>query len=880
MAARRSRRLAPDHSESSSIDAAVAPPYPGEEPAPPPYTGRATETTPPTAAEVPILSGSEHSSPRILTPNPVPVNTGPFSFSRRMLGQLPLSEPRLTPPLIPPSISTLPHNPSRRYGTGLTNSQPSPLTPITQRSITFGEFVEMPDQDPNRRNPFDNTESTEQRGTRIPPLFAPRIKPENVTTRLPAIPELTTPPQQLGYPIIDATGVKEYLVQEVILEIPTCLSSTTFARGGPDGFGSVAGRYYNVLKRAEEGLNWTLPSGAQLINPEARHFFKAEYQMLDEVLTHVHKYVDEGRGTGYRINIERWKPLAARMFEVKNSCKEALLASGEGIIELPKWGRTGRMTDVWSINDFEILSVAFRAEVEQFFSTVTRAVTAMAKVQEEYNGSRSSQSETHGVTNKDKGKGVGEGKRHEYSQDNLRKPSSATRVAPAASVFEPLYPEHYNGIRPAEERSISSRVPGVSVPRSINNPFLTSAQSASHGRLTNPETFRPLGNITSSTNCMGGAESGSQRYQEMLRPMYPEYPSQQAPQPHNPVLSTPGSQVRFDTGNDGDPDDSSSSSESESGRGNRRRGSRGLRKGRKRSNSHGRDSQYWMNRVFMDKQKMRANKATYRDQANPKETPSEYFIQKLNLLQLTYNYNDRELIQEIMNGVPTTWTTIVTPHLYLQLEDFQANIKYHEELLMKLDSLRSYFGNFGGNTRGYSRNPFMGGYRNNPAQARTNLVGAHDKLPPPQFPKDDENVSKRGTPVSKGGCPCRHCGSGNHWDYECKHSRRGERRARANFAEDEADAQAAYDELYYNLETQLRAYLCVNCLKGKQLAQALNAENSALLDDPRTLVMRKLQARPPGCTFLGAKAMEHPYTRHPNSEPARKSNSFKLQAAR
>jgi hypothetical protein len=52
--------------------------------------------------------------------------------------------------------------------------------------------------------------------------------------------------------------------------------------------------------------------------------------------------------------------------------------------------------------------------------------------------------------------------------------------------------------------------------------------------------------------------------------------------------------------------------------------------------------------------------------------------------------------------------------------------------------------------------------------------------------------------------PCRHCGSGKHWDYECKYSRRGERLACANLAEyshEEVEEQQDYDEAYHALNS-------------------------------------------------------------------------------
>lgn len=206
---------------------------------------------------------------------------------------------------------------------------------------------------------------------------------------------------------------------------------------------------------------------------------------------------------------------------------------------------------------------------------------------------------------------------------------------------------------------------------------------------------------------------------------------------------------------------------------------------------------YYMNRAYLDRMKIRANKASYRDFSNSKESPSEYFIRKLELLQLVYNCNDRELINEIMSGTPSIWTTILTPHLYFRLEDFQQTVKFHEETLLRSDSRSAYL-----YRNDFSRNPYSNFRDQQGTKAKVNAVGWSEATKNPPFPKDDANVSKRGTPVSKGGRPCRHCGSGNHWDYECQYARKGERRVRSNHVvqgDADRDAQEEYDELYYGL---------------------------------------------------------------------------------
>ena len=65
---------------------------------------------------------------------------------------------------------------------------------------------------------------------------------------------------------------------------------------------------------------------------------------------------------------------------------------------------------------------------------------------------------------------------------------------------------------------------------------------------------------------------------------------------------------------------------------------------------------------------------------------------------------------------------------------------------------------------------------------------------------DDSNVSPRGMPEEKGARPCRHCGSGKHWDRACKYARKGEKCARVNTIEtmpEDGQAQEEYDHAYY-----------------------------------------------------------------------------------
>ncbi|KIJ24056.1 hypothetical protein M422DRAFT_275262 [Sphaerobolus stellatus SS14] len=197
---------------------------------------------------------------------------------------------------------------------------------------------------------------------------------------------------------------------------------------------------------------------------------------------------------------------------------------------------------------------------------------------------------------------------------------------------------------------------------------------------------------------------------------------------------------------------------------------------------------YWINRAWSERQKERARAAAYRVQKGCHyELPSQYYIRKYELLKLVFDMTDGELIMQIMNGAPVEWNAILTTHLYDKAEDLQRGVKYHEQTLLKTgqpiqpqeglrvnryQQFRSY-----GEPRNRQSQP-----KENFNQARTHLIGWSPSVGQPTFPKDDSTVSKSRTPEQKGARPCRYCGSGRHWDNDCKYSRKGARQVRANFA--------------------------------------------------------------------------------------------------
>ena len=65
-------------------------------------------------------------------------------------------------------------------------------------------------------------------------------------------------------------------------------------------------------------------------------------------------------------------------------------------------------------------------------------------------------------------------------------------------------------------------------------------------------------------------------------------------------------------------------------------------------------SEYWINHHWLEKQKLRVNRARFGEAGHQQESPGKYIICKIELLTLVYSYSDIEMIQAIMMEVPGT----------------------------------------------------------------------------------------------------------------------------------------------------------------------------------------------------------------------------------
>ena len=93
---------------------------------------------------------------------------------------------------------------------------------------------------------------------------------------------------------------------------------------------------------------------------------------------------------------------------------------------------------------------------------------------------------------------------------------------------------------------------------------------------------------------------------------------------------------------------------------------------------------YWMNHTWLEDQKSRANTARYRDAGHTHETPSEYIIRKMDLIRLVYDYTDSEIIRLIMKEAPGAWSSLLQAQFCETVVQFQNAVKYHESTLLAM----------------------------------------------------------------------------------------------------------------------------------------------------------------------------------------------------
>ncbi|KAJ6516647.1 hypothetical protein C8R47DRAFT_1205875 [Mycena vitilis] len=101
--------------------------------------------------------------------------------------------------------------------------------------------------------------------------------------------------------------------------------------------------------------------------------FPAELDLLECLFSHAQSRERlDGGGNGYRLVIDDYQVLLRVLYSRKTRAEDAFRMAGKRPPPIPSGGADDDLEDYFSLNDFEILAICFRAEVENFLYTLDR----------------------------------------------------------------------------------------------------------------------------------------------------------------------------------------------------------------------------------------------------------------------------------------------------------------------------------------------------------------------------------------------------------------------------------------------------------------------------------------------------------------------------
>ena len=218
---------------------------------------------------------------------------------------------------------------------------------------------------------------------------------------------------------------------------------------------------------------------------------------------------------------------------------------------------------------------------------------------------------------------------------------------------------------------------------------------------------------------------------------------------------------------------------------------------------------HWMTQEWRTQEKIRAKKIQFQSEGHRQEGPMGYYYRKLRAIRVSFpGWDEFDIVRDILDNAPEGWqkyfnrqpntlaqlcnTLKATEHLYKKDADIERNITKLMEDMEKFKPRKE--GNSWSNkaTVGAAK-PFFKKANAHAAESK-NPLGYHPKLTEYPFSKRDDVVTTKGqTPAEKNARPCRHCGSGKHWDNECPHARKA-KAVHVHYSTAEADLLEAFDE--------------------------------------------------------------------------------------
>ncbi|KDR68032.1 hypothetical protein GALMADRAFT_129935, partial [Galerina marginata CBS 339.88] len=585
-----------------------------------------------------------------------------------------------------------------------------------------------------------------------------------------------------------------------------------------------------------------------------RDVFNSTETNLDDLLMSIRK-VETKNGVGYTIRREAYSDLMGALYRVLKELKDFVLVEGYPVPPLPIWGKTGDINSFHSENDYEILAVAFRTEVEGFLKTFDLVYN--------FSEAQPRNANLFGIDETDanvsilhRDRSISLNKKKKFREDYHEEDEEPRTSTPQRS-----------GRRHSSMFQYSSEGIGR----------IKNATLGGHARDKPPTTT-----LKSLLDNVGSRFKDGER--DQIPPDSPSRPPRKPTNSGSPDKNNNGGTHGQSRGSPSDPsDDEDSYSSDDNSRRPRPPGP--PRNPRQPANNAGNSQpKFPSNGEKPDRQPTQPQEAHFDTKLKPETVPK-------------WDGNTNTLVRWIakINNL-----ALMSKTVFNQLESGHSRetptIRYHEDTLMRMNSQNNFPRDRNRENREFSNRDYY--------SPRTHLVGAFKSMDPPKFPKDDSNVSKKGlTPGEKGARPCRHCGSDKHWDNECRHSYKSNRMARTNLSKsstDEQEAQEEYDNLYYSLdisdsgdeeevpdpnEPQVRTYHVqqdrrpedripttfpglptapskppLNRRTRRRLAKEIQQLQASPVNyfaqQGRMIELKRHMSRPPGCSFLGAKATQ------------------------
>ncbi|KAJ6523737.1 hypothetical protein B0H19DRAFT_1276827 [Mycena capillaripes] len=451
------------------------------------------------------------------------------------------------------------------------------------------------------------------------------------------------------------------------------------------------GNNTEVLARRSEAINLGahainkgfLHQGLKLSRSAAREEFPKQWELLNQTLRDLERLTLVSGAFVYRVRKTNYRVLLRAMDTMRRESEQSFLIEGKTPPALPQWGDRDDILDVYHPNDFEILGVCFRVEVENFLMLLNK-----------YHDFK-----TH--LPRDRDTEIAEAASRIYSSqgNTTMKPESPTAGelrdsrggfdiygVPRMVSTPPRIPRHWQSAYDESTHYPLTRDTSVG----LANPVIPTGLPRSNRRISELlEPMEPLFERETSVRIPAMEPEEAEQMRHMNH--QGEIGSHRAPRrasggfasyTANPFGSTPPRQQQPSAGHPGgDPDDSDPDD------GPARppnRGPPGPPPRPPRNNTappvssgagvygpiDNREPHFEFKLKAENVPKWDGNVdtiASYREAGHGRERPTQYFIRKTDLLNTVYTLSDSEIILH-------------------DVVEFQSAIRFHEESLMRLDA--------------------------------------------------------------------------------------------------------------------------------------------------------------------------------------------------